>query len=277
MIQIHPARPEDRAAAEALWTEAFGDDRAYQREFYRLCGVEGPVVLLEDGALRSMFALPQLGLVQADGRRFRAAYGYALATAPDQRGKGFGSMMIETVPGLLRQWGVDCFMCVPAGPELFPFYARCGYQTGFWIQRETFEPVPGPAQPVSPEEYNTLREKLLAGRTHVAYTIGQLTFQQAMCPQAGSGLYRLDLPHGPGCAAVENWPDGPVVKELLCHRPDVERGGGAAAALCGGPAQVRFPAAPGEGRPYGVIYRMSDPASADQPGALPGWLGLAFD
>lgn len=276
MIQIHPARLEDRAA-EALWTEVFGDDGAYQREFYRLCGAEGPLVLLEDGALRSIFTLPELTLVLADGRRFRAAYGYALATYPDQRGRGFGSMMMRTVPGLLRRREVDCFVGAPARPELFPFYARCGYQTGFWVRRETFEPVPAPARPISPEEYNALRETLLAGRTHVAYTLNQLTFQQAMCPHAGSGLYRLELPHGPGCAAVENWPGSPVVKELLCHRSDTERGGGAAAALCGAPVQARLPAAPGEGQPGGIIYWVSDPPSAGLSGALPAWLGLVFD
>lgn len=277
MIQIHPARRSDRAAAEALWTEVYGDDGAYQRKFYQLCGAGEPLVLLEDGALRSICTLSELSLVLGDGRRFRAAYGYALATHPDQRRKGFGALMMRTIPELLRQRGLDCFVGVPVRPELYPYYAKCGYQTGFWDRWETFRPLPAPAQSISPEEYNTLRETLLAGRTHVAYTLDQLTFQQTMCPHAGSGLYRLELPHGPGCAAVENWPDSPVVKELLCHRSDTAQGGGAAAALCGAPVQARLPAAPGEGQPGGIIQWVSDPPSADLSGALPAWLGLVFD
>ena len=51
MIEIHHARPSERDSAEELWRFAFGDGPEFQREFYRLCAPEGPLVLLEDGEI----------------------------------------------------------------------------------------------------------------------------------------------------------------------------------------------------------------------------------
>ena len=130
---------------------------------------------------------------------------------------------------------------------------------------------------MSPEEYAALREGLLAGRAHTVYNSGQLAFQRGLCPHPGSGLYRLELAHGPGCAAVENWPGSPVVKELLCAKSDTEQGAGACAALCGAAVTVRVPAEPGEGRPFGAVRWLAGKAPARWTAGQEGWLGLAFD
>ena len=114
MIEIHHARGWEIGAAKSLWTDTFGDETAFQEEFYRLCAFEGPLVLVEDGALCSMLALPELALVLADGRRLRAGYVYALATRPDRRGQGFAAMLIETAAGQARDRGFDCLLTVPA-------------------------------------------------------------------------------------------------------------------------------------------------------------------
>ena len=277
MIQIHRARPDEIAAAEALWADTFGDGPEFQREFYRLCAPGGPLVLTEDEALRSMLALPELALVLADGRRLRAGYVYALATAPERRGQGCAAMLIETAAGLARQHGLDCLLTVPAQPSLFQFFARLGFQAGFYVREETAMPAAAPADPVSPEDYAALREQLLAGFPHTAYTPGQLAFQRAMCPNPGSGLYRLELACGPGCAAVENWADGPVVKELLCHPGDRAQGAAACAALCGAPVMVRTPVRSAGGRPFGAIRWLEGTPSSIRSLKLEGWLGLGWD
>lgn len=276
MIQIHHARPGEIAAAEILWTAAFGDGPEFQREFYRLCAPEGPLVLLEDGGLRSMLALPELALVLEDGRRLRAGLVYALATCPEARGQGFAAMLMETAAGLARNRGLDCLLVAPAQPSLFQYYARCGFRTGFYCKEETAVPRKAPADPVSPADYAALRESLLAGAAHTAYTEDQLALQRGMCPRPGSGLYRLGLAHGPGCAAVENWPDGPVVKELLCAPEDAAQGAAACAALCGGPAKVRTPAGAAEGRPFAAVRWLEGTPTSIRALAPEGWL-LAFD
>lgn len=276
MIQIRHARP-DEAAAEALWADAFGDAAAFQREFYRLCAPDGPLALFEDGELRSMLALPQMPLILADGRTLRAGYVYALATRPEHRGQGWAAMLLETAAGLARNRGLDCLITMPEPSSLFGFYAKNGFQPGFYFREITAQPVPAPAEPVAPMEYAALREGMLAGLTHTSYSTGQLTFQRAMCPHPGSGLYRLELAHGSGCAAVENWPGGPVVKELLCGPEDVEQGAAACAALCGAPAKVRIPAGMADGQPFAAVRWLPGTPVSIRDGAGEGWLGLAFD
>ena len=124
-----------------------------------------------------------------------------------------------------------------------------------------------------------MREQLLSSRAHVSCTEGQIAFQQYLCGlsgRPGGGLYRLELAHGPGCAAVESL-ERPVVKELLCAKSDTEQGAGACAALCGAAVTVRVPAEPGEGRPFGAVRWLAGKAPARWTAGQEGWLGLAFD
>ena len=48
MIEIHTAREWEIEAAKSLWTDTFGDEAAFQDNFYRLCcALEGPLVLTD--------------------------------------------------------------------------------------------------------------------------------------------------------------------------------------------------------------------------------------
>lgn len=274
MIEIHHARGWEIEAAKSLWTDTFGDEAAYQEEFCRLCAPEGPLVLTRDGELCSMLTLTELALVLADGGRLRAGYIYALATRPIHRGQGLASMLIDAAAGLAASRGWDCLLTVPARSSLLGFFAMCGFRGCLRYWQEVFSPAAGRVKRVSPKEYAALREGLLAGMVHTAYTVDQLAFQAGLCPHPNSGLFRLELAHGPGCAAVENWPDAPVVKELLCAPGDIKQGGGACAALCGRPVQVRYPLA--GGLAFAAIRWMK--GTPPVCGAAPeGWMGLAFD
>ena len=277
MLELHQARLEELSPAEALWSRVFGDDTAFQRDFYTLTDLSGPLVLTEDGQVQAMLALPEVTLTFPDGWRVKGGYVYALATRPEGRGRGYAGLLLRYACQVLKSRGADCVLTVPAQPSLFSFFGKNGFAPAFRHRRVTARPAPAPARPISPEEYDALRESLLAGTTHVVQGPGQMAFQQRLCPHPGSGLYRLELAHGPGCAAVERWPGAPVVKELLCHPRDEGQGAAAAAALCGGPAQVRLPAGQEGGQPFGAIQWLYGAAPSRWRRLPRAYLGLAFD
>lgn len=281
MIEIRHPRQGEWADAEELWQFAFGDGPALQTRFYELCAPDGPLVVLEDGELRSMLALPEVALRFGDGWSVRAGYVYALATRLGHGGRGWASILLDCAAGLAKEQGLDCLLTVPARPDLFKFFGKNGFVPGFYLREETGQPAPAPAVRISPAEYNALREELLAGRTHTAYTDGQIAFQQELCAlcdasgRLGSGLYRLELAHGPGCAAVEAL-TRPLVKELLCRPEDGAQGAAACAALCGAPVRARVPAG-ADGTPFGAVRWLFGKAPSRWQAHPEGWLGLAFD
>ena len=276
MLELHQAHLEELIPAEALWSQVFGDDAAFQRDFYALTDLSGPLVLTEDGQVQAMLALPEVTLTFPDGWSVKGGYVYALATRPEGRGRGYAGLLLRYACEILRKRQADCILTVPAPSSLFAFFAKNGFAPAFYQRRVEARSVPAPASPLSGEEYNALRETLLAGATHISQGPGQMEFQRILCPAPGSGLYRLELAHGPGCAAVECWPGRPVVKELLCHPLDEAQGAAAAAALCAAPAQVRLPGGP-EDTPFGAIRWLYAAPPSRWQRSPQGYLGLAFD
>lgn len=287
MIQIHPARPEELPTIQALWQTVFGDSPAVIDAFYRTSGIRGEdtLALWEDGALRSMLYLLPTD-IRWEGGSARGGYVFALATQPEQRGKGFARMLLHYVDFYAGELGLDCATVVPAQPGLHGLFASAGFAEGFSSRvaqlaaADLPECVPGDAvDTVGAEEYLKLREELLSGRSYAACPAGQVAFQRVISHMSGGGLFRLELGSDSGLAAVECWGGTVVVKELLAHDP--LRALSLAAAMVGGDRyELRTPAWSGTGgevREFGMIkwYR-PEPAAAWSAHA-PGYLGLAFD
>lgn len=288
MIQMRRARPGEEKDVAALWAKVYGDDGGFLEQFYALCApFEDVMVLEEDGMIRTILTAPRVTVRCPDGSERKAGYMYALASEPAIRNRGFGRDMMRFGVRCLREEGTECAVLVPAEPSLFRFFDGLGYVPAFSHLRREFSPEELPAPrtedsiaPARPGEYNALRRKWLEGRLYMDCPDAMVAFQQYLSRESGGDIYRLELPGGPGCAAVEVYDGVPVIKELLCKEADIS----AAAALLAGrhPAEryvLRLPpwsGVAGERVIWGAVLWLGDdprPQSAEED----GYLGLALD
>lgn len=289
MIEMRRARPEEKRAVADLWGRVFGDDEAFLKEFYRLCvPYERLLVMVEDGVVHTILCAPEISLHCPNGKSLKAGYMYALATEPELRGRGFGKDMMRYGEVYLKGLGADCAILVPAEPSLFRFFDELGYVPAFsHIRQELLaEDVAAPGEgdrmsPAAPAGYNDIRRGWLEGRLYTDCCDELVEFQQMLSQAAGGDIWRLELPGGIGCAAVELVDGMPVVKELLCAPEDVDRGVALLAKQY--PAEryvLRLPpwcGRLGERVTWGAIRWLYDHHSPWCPPGEDGYLGLSFD
>ena len=292
MIDMRPSRPDEAEEQKRLWKQAFGDDPRYIDWFYQCCWhPENMLLLLEDGKLASMLALLPHGLTLPNGAEATAYYVYALATDAAVRSKGYGRQLLHYVDDHLKALGADCVTVVPAEPSLFKFFGTVGFAPGFSTRKvellrdESKEPQSGDQVfPATPEEYNAIRNRLLAGTPAVTYDTELVRYQEGMCRLSGSGLYRILAGGVEGCAAVEYADEESVLfKELLLPRQNIPQALAVfAQILPGRRCHVRTPAywegLPGSYlQPFGMLkWYNPDKAALWQEGTK-GYMGLGFD
>lgn len=278
MVRIRTSTSADRPRLRQLWQLAFGDSEDYIDCFFNACPDPERVLVLEDeGGVQAMTAWFDMPLVSADGGQWLGAYLYAVATHPDQRGKGYAGRLLAWAGEWLREKGFACLTTVPASESLHKFFAANGFAEQFALVEQELVPdmtiAPAPHAAVEWQEYGALREKCLSNVAHVACGEDGLAYQQAVCRLSGGGLFRV----GSGCACVERAGDTAVVKELLAS---AEEHPAILAALAGViPASrwlVRTPSQPGwEGKPFAMVRWLEErPIRWEKTG---GYFGLAFD
>lgn len=153
MTELRHARPEDEAALRALWEAVFGPEKDFIELFFRTAFVPEDTAAAEvDGEIASA----AYGIDCGCGR-----YIYAVGTLPGYRGQGLGRAVTLLAAGEqpaylypadegLRDWYIRRMGAVPMGFR--PVFTEAGELT-----------------PISPEEYLTRREALLAGMPHAVY------------------------------------------------------------------------------------------------------------
>ena len=229
MVEIRPARPEETGREKELWQLAFGDDDAYIDYFYRRGEDSQVLVLLEDGTVYTMVALFPIDLAMPGGKQASSSYIYALATHPDARKKGFGRSILRYVDFYLQEHGRDCVTIVPAEASLHKFFETVDFSECFATRKmELLRPMiaaPAPGdrlEPCAPEDYNALRESLLADTFHVAYGERLIDYQRGLSRMARGDLFRLTVDGVEGVAASEYLDDESVmVKELVIPTPQM--------------------------------------------------------
>ena len=123
---------------------------------------------------------------------------------------------------------------MPAEPSLYKYFATTGFEPTFSTRKVELlrEMVARPGEgdtitPVSPAQYNALREQMLGGNFRVTYSEALIAYQQGLSRMERGDLFHLTVSGKEGLAAAEYLDEDTVlVKELLL--PHAAQAGGAA-------------------------------------------------
>lgn len=276
-MEITRAKQEDIPRLRELWRDCFAADTAYCDLFFdgRFCPEESLVARESEGITAMLYRLPLR--FTAGKRVLRGRYVYAVGTAPQHRGKGTSTALLEAHHCLCRADGEDLSLLVPAGPALFPFYEKRGFAPCFSRQREEVSAQDGAIlfQRGSLAEQQPLRDdyfgrSALYGRWDnqaLAYVQREAEIQGGCCLTFPGG-YLLCRPLGE--ARLE------IIELVPGSHPAAEVAAQAAAQL--GKAYVvfpRWPFLPDEAQPYGMAAFYTD--VPDCTHGLPPYFGLPLD
>ena len=246
------ARPEELEELQALWQRVFGDGPEITGAFWDRFPPEKHTRIIGRDDIAAMASWIPMALEGQAG-----AYVYAVATAPEQRGRGLCRALMEELENALAEQGISFAALCPAEPSLYDFYAGLGYETAFFrhVWRAEAAQKRLDLEQITPAEYGALRENYLPA-PHCVWNDTALSYLQ----ETGVWFYRFSG----GCAAVSGEPLR--VTELLGPAEN-------AAALCrslgASGAEV---SAPGMERARGMAKSLR--IGQKTP---PAYLGFAFD
>lgn len=273
-MTVRKAAPEEQGAVRSLWHSVFSDSPAeIDRITHALDLGSRCFSIPEDGGAAAMAHWYGSGsLVFPDGRTLSAGVLYAVASAPDARGRGFGAAVSRAAWTDMAQNGTGARLTVPADAGLFDYYRRTlDARTAFHVRELHLTGRDCGVRPrqIDAAEYGVFREAFLTDRVHLVFPASVLRLQQDICERSGGGLFAF----AGGCFSLERTADGARISELLCANVYV----GLAAAASAAPGlsltirmPVQDPALSGV-RPFA----MADISLDTQP--LPPWFGFAFD
>ncbi|MGI6562783.1 MAG: GNAT family N-acetyltransferase [Clostridia bacterium] len=286
-ILCRKSRKEETDRLKDLWEIAFGDDRAYIDLFFKYKYKEDRTyVLTRNGKIAAMTTAVPVLYNDKNGSA-EGVMLYAVATHPEDRGKGFSTMLMDYVNRDFFEKGTFLSVLVPATPSLFQFYKNRGYTESFTISEEKVKSedlknCKNPdlfMQPAEGKDYNRIRNRLLSDISFIQYFDEDIEFQKQISLLSGGDIFLLRTEDIIGCAAVEKTSSEQIlVKELLV--PDSLK----IAALWeiadfmkASEIIVRTPSRSGEdpnnGRPFGMAKAKDRTFGTIQN----GYLGLAFD
>ncbi len=251
MIEF-PGTAETKQLLE-LWKDAFGEysgfwemflDTAFEPDHCRCITEAGQV-------------LAGLFWFDCSCGEEKIAYIYAVATRPDQRGRGLCKGLLQDVHSHLAARGYSLAMLVPEGEGLRRMYGKLGYREGTNISEFSCTAGPSPLslRAVGPKEYAALRREFLpdGGVIQEGKNLAFLSRQTQF--YAGTDFLLAAYQEGETLTAME----------LLGNR---EAAPGILRALNLEQGTFRIP---GEEKPFAMAYPLQENA------VLPSYFGFAFD
>lgn len=222
-VQITHPKLHEIALLEQLWIDVFADPPELIEAFFDAFPPQqhGWVLRRGDEILSSAYLLHG-NLFLSEKEVQASAYVYAVATPSHHRGKGYAGALMRFFTELADRRSLLLYTR-PASPELFQWYAQV-MQTRPSIGMESrivaVRPIPTKLELrcLTPSEYGQRRERLLAGRPHIALSDAFLKLQEQFLEGDGAGYYAL----GTSCCACEKHGDELVFKELLAAEAEFE-------------------------------------------------------
>lgn len=227
VIEIRLARENEITPQKELWKHSFGNEDQFIDFYYtHRYQPEKTAVLLVDGRIVSMLTMIPVRLFTPEGQENEVSMLYAVATLPSYRYKGLAGRLIDTTHHYLES-KKNLSILVPAEPSLYDYYRRRGYQEIFYhreavLSRDGQKSIAAGKSGrcmihrAAPEEYNTVRNRLLRGTYYIAYHEEEIGYQKKLSQYSGADIYVLDIEESNGCAVVERIsPDKVMIKEIL--------------------------------------------------------------
>lgn len=292
-MELRLAKKEDMEGLKEIWKLSFGDeDRFIDLYFQSRDWSRETAVLQLGGKIVSMQTLIPVSMIGEGGEKCSAAMIFAVATHSDHQKRGYADQLIGFANQILLAEGREVTVLVPATDELFRFYEKRGYESGFYIREVvlTSEEIKklksgdGSScriSTVEADEYNRLRRKLLRGQPYLDYREEEISFQKKIAQMSGADLFALEHGDARGCAYAERISQEEViVKELLLPEHSLIPAMVRISSLL--PADkyiVRTPSHCGEVlggtvRPFGMLRKNG---RNDCPANVKSYLGIAYD
>jgi GNAT superfamily N-acetyltransferase len=114
-----------------IWKESFDDSDCVIDMFFDSCfgDAEALVFCVGKDICSALYMIP----TAISGRP--ASYIYAASTLPEHRGRGFMSELMRSAVSLSKEKGDSAVFLVPANVSLYDYYARFGFERGFYVNR----------------------------------------------------------------------------------------------------------------------------------------------
>ena len=208
-FSIRPALLSDREQLQFIWKSVFGDsDKEVETFFDTLFDPNLAIVAnVDSGVIASGYIIPA-GTYLCSGHSFKCGMIYAVGTLPEFRGHGYASEVTRALIATGYNAGYEVIVLCPSDDSLFEFYStRSELREWFFIHERIIEARHLISEDaigsikltsITQQEYNSLRNRLLADTPHIELDLKPITYQNALFDTYGGGFYQADSLSGLG-------------------------------------------------------------------------------
>ena len=224
------AGPRNYSAVQQIWIDCFGDTEQYTSFlFHRLLKPENVLIHAdEDGKPVAMLCFQTFTMRMPNGSA-QGAYVFGVATLPEWRKRGFSSALLAEAEKRFQDHGISISTLVPAGPKLFEFYERQGFETAFSARRTVYADTDltgGESCTLTPARLESLhgyRNEFFSDRTmFVDWSEDYLAYIDSEARALGGGTFSVNNGGESGYVVCYPYKEAVIVKELAVSDHKIE-------------------------------------------------------